>query len=221
MTVELMTAGLFVLMLHRGLGLNQEPSYTLLELLTTCLFAGLLVAISFIDLDFTIIPNRIVYTGLLIGLLLAIFASIVRSEINLILSRMLGAVIGAGITLLIAIIGSIAFRKEAMGFGDLKLFACIGAFLGWLNAVYVLMAASIVGAVIGSGQLLWNKLRALLEKQASADRQVMHQRLHPLPFGPYIAFSAVIILVFQKRIPAFAELLLRTMDQIYMRLLGL
>ena len=180
MTVELITAGLFVLMLRRGLTLNQEPSYTLLELLTTCLFAGLLVAISFIDLDFTIIPNKIVYTGLLVGLLLAISASIVRSDISLILSRMLGAVIGAGITLLIAIVGSIAFRKEAMGAGDIKLMAMIGIYLGWWPHIpFTLLAASVFGSIIG--------LVLILFRGKKMDTAV--------PFGPFLAIGALLSLL--------------------------
>ena len=183
MTVELLTAGLFALMLHRSLALNQELSYILVNLVTACIFAGLLIAISFIDMDFTIIPNKIVYLGLLIGLLLAISASIVRNDVSLILSRMLGAVIGAGITLLIAIVGSIAFRKEAMGAGDVKLMAMIGIYLGWWPHIpLTLLAASVFGSVVGIALILFRE-----KKMDTA-----------VPFGPFLAIGALLSLLYGK-----------------------
>ena len=58
MIVELLTAGLFVVMVHRSLSLHQDVRYIALEIAATCIFAALLIAIAFIDLEFTIIPDE-------------------------------------------------------------------------------------------------------------------------------------------------------------------
>jgi leader peptidase (prepilin peptidase)/N-methyltransferase len=71
-------------------------------------------------------------------------------------------------------ITSAVVPREAMGFGDVKFVAMIGAFQGWQCAVYVLFAASIIGAIIG-----------LIQKFA-----VKQEWSRPLPFGPYLALGA-------------------------------
>jgi leader peptidase (prepilin peptidase)/N-methyltransferase len=188
MVVELLTAGLFVLMLRRSLALHQDLRYAVLELVTTCIFAGLLIAISFIDLEFTIIPNKIVYLGLPIGLLLAISAGVLQKDANLILSRVLGAVIGAGITILIAVVGSAVFRKEAMGGGDVKLMAMIGIYLGWWPHIPItLVVASLFGSIVGVGLILVRK-----KKMESA-----------IPFGPFLAVGALLSLLYGENVWAW------------------
>jgi len=193
MIVELLTAGLFVLMLRRSLALHQDPRYAALELVTTCIFVGFLIAISFIDLEFTIIPNKIVYLGLPVGLLLAISAAILQRNANLILSRVLGAVIGAGITILIAIVGSAVFRKEAMGGGDVKLMAMIGIYLGWWPHIPItLIAASLFGSIVGVALILVRK-----KKMGSI-----------IPFGPFLAIGALLSLLYGEKIWSWYKYLL-------------
>jgi len=188
MIVELLTAGLFVLMLRRSLALHQDPRYAALELVTTCIFVGFLIAISFIDLEFTIIPNKIVYLGLPVGLLLAISAAILQRNANLILSRVLGAVIGAGITILIAIVGSAVFRKEAMGGGDVKLMAMIGIYLGWWPHIPItLIAASLLGSIVGVSLILVRR-----KEMESA-----------IPFGPFLAIGALLSLLYGEKLWAW------------------
>jgi len=188
MIVELLTAGLFVLMLRRSLALNQSLRYAALELATTCIFVGFLIVISFIDLEFTIIPNKIVYLGLPIGLLLAISAAVFRKDADLILSRVLGAAIGAGIIILIAVVGSAVFRKEAMGGGDVKLMAMIGIYLGWWPHILItLIAASLFGSIVGVSLILVRR-----KKMGSA-----------IPFGPFLALGALLSLLYGEKLWAW------------------
>jgi leader peptidase (prepilin peptidase)/N-methyltransferase len=189
MIVELLTAGLFALMLHRSLVLHPRAFYyAALELATTCIFVGFLVVISFIDLEFTIIPNKVVYPGLLIGLLLAICATILHKEVNLILSRVLGAVIGAVIIILIAVVAGAILRKEAMGMGDVKLMAMIGIYLGWWPHIPItLIAASLFGSIVGIALILVRK-----KKMESA-----------IPFGPFLAIGALLSLLYGNIILAW------------------
>ena len=184
MIVELLTAGLFVLMLHRSLALR----YAALELIATCIFVALLIVISFIDLEFTIIPNKISYLGLLLGLLFVILAAALKQDVSMmdrirlvILPKVLGAVIGGGIIILIAVAGKAIFRKEAMGGGDIKLMAMIGIFLGWWpHLAITLIAASFVGSVVGISLILIHR-----SKMGNV-----------IPFGPFLAMGALLSLLY-------------------------
>jgi leader peptidase (prepilin peptidase)/N-methyltransferase len=75
-----------------------------------------------------------------------------------------------------AVSTEIVLPREAMGLGDVKFMAAIGAFLGWKSVVFSLMVSSIIGSVVGIGLIL-------LGKQAWSSR---------LPYGPYIAMAAAI-----------------------------
>ena len=75
-----------------------------------------------------------------------------------------------------ALTESLILPREAMGFGDVKFMAAIGAFLGWQATVFSLMVSSIIGAAVGV-------LLILFRKQEWSSR---------LPFGPYIALAAVL-----------------------------
>ncbi len=185
MIVELLTAGLFVLMVHRSLALYSGILPIALELAATCIFAAMLVVISFIDLEFTIIPNKIVYPGLIIGLLFAIGMAVVQKDMGLLLSRLLGFAIGGVVILFIVIVGSAIFRKQAMGIGDVKLMAMIGIFLGpWPHLVMTLLAASIFGTIVGIILMMARK-----KKMDSA-----------IPFGPFLAIGALLSLLYGEAI---------------------
>ena len=185
MMVELLTAGLFVLMVHRNMGLYEEILPIALGIAATCVFAAMLVVISFIDLEFTIIPNNIVYPGVLVGLLFVAGMAIVQNNISLILWRFLATVIGAAVILFIVIVGSAIFRKQAMGMGDVKLMAMIGIYLGpWPHLPITLLTASVFGSIIGVGLIFLSK-----KKMDSA-----------IPFGPFLAMGALLSLLYGETI---------------------
>jgi leader peptidase (prepilin peptidase)/N-methyltransferase len=75
-----------------------------------------------------------------------------------------------------ATVASYVYPREAMGFGDVKLMAAVGAFLGWKATLFALIAASLFGTVVGV------TLIALGKRQLGSR----------LPFGPYIALGAVV-----------------------------
>jgi leader peptidase (prepilin peptidase) / N-methyltransferase len=181
MIVELLTAGLFVLMAHKNLAIYDEMLPMALGIAATCIFAAMLVAMSFIDLEFTIIPNKIVYPGLVIGLLFAIAMAVAQKDMGLLISRLLGFLIGGVAILFIVIVGSAVFRKQAMGIGDVKLMAMIGIFLGpWPHLAITLMAASIFGTIVGVILII-----ARGKKMDSA-----------IPFGPFLAIGALLSLLY-------------------------
>ena len=75
-----------------------------------------------------------------------------------------------------AVTDKLVLPREAMGFGDVKFMAAIGAFLGWKATVFSLVVSSFLGAIVG-GLLIGLK---------------RHERANPIPYGPYIAAAAVV-----------------------------
>lgn len=158
--VELLTATLFTLVFVR---FYSERSDFSLAFVPGIFFVSLLIIETFTDIDHWIIPDRISLGGIAIGVAFAampFFASaphnpLVRSfsilpippEFNALANSITGAALGYSSLWLMAVIGTMVFRKDAMGQGDWKLFAMIGAFVGPLNCLYVLVIACFVGSI--------------------------------------------------------------------------
>ena len=92
------------------------------------------------------------------------------------LASLLGLVVGGGVTWGVRILGSVVFKKEAMGFGDVKLMAMIGAFVGWHGSLLALFLGCVLGAIVGVVLALRSGLSARI------------------PFGPYLAMGALVTL---------------------------
>lgn len=138
------------------------------------LFTWAMVALTFIDLDTYYLPDSITLPLLWLGLLL---------NINATYTTLPGAVIGAAAGYLslwgVYWIFKWATGKEGMGYGDFKLLAAIGAWLGWQMLPLTILLSSLVGAVIGIGLIVF----------AGRGRSV------PIPFGPYLAIAGMIALL--------------------------
>lgn len=161
--VELLTALLFLTIVH-----TFAVSWATLFYL---IFASALLIISFIDLDYQIIPDKISLPGIVVGIIASFFFPIAWYE------SVLGALVGGGVILLVGYIGEFVFKKEAMGGGDVKLMAMVGAFLGWKLALLTIFFASLIGAVIGIG------MRLITGKEY-------------IPFGPFLSIGALFALFF-------------------------
>lgn len=139
------------------------------------LLSSALIVITFIDLDHRIIPDVISLPGVVIGFLLAVFLPSVTIKESLI-----GIIAGGGSLYLVAFLYEKLAKREGMGGGDIKLLAMIGAWLGWKAIPFTLFFASLSGTLIGGGAML-------LYKQG---------RHYAIPFGPFLAFSALIYIFF-------------------------
>ena len=132
------------------------------------LFTARLIVLFGTDLETMRLPNVITYPGILIGLVLSAFLP------PGIVASVLGAVLGAGIPGGIRWLWFRLKGVEAMGLGDVKMLAMIGAFLGWKQVWVVLFLASLSGAVIGIA-ILRSRKRSLASR---------------LPFGTFLAVAA-------------------------------
>ena len=165
--VETLSAFLF-LYAYLNLGLT-------FELLTFLVFVSLLIPISFIDLKTTYIPDSISISGIIIGLILSVFR-------GLVFVSFIGAGTGVVLILTIIIVGKKVYRKDVMGYGDIKLAALIGAFVGWAGLLLTIMIGSFLGALYGLVQIKRGKLT--MESQ--------------VPFGPYLAVGGVVSFLYGK-----------------------
>lgn len=173
-------------------GAAISPRYPLVELLTAILFAvtawrwgfagetvalwfllASLLALSFIDLDTQLLPDNITLPLLWAGLLVNVKGLYVPLD-----EAVVGAVVGYLSLWSIYHLFRLLTGKEGMGFGDFKLLAALGAWMGWKMLLPIVLCASLAGALAGIGLVLL----------------AGHDRAKPLPFGPWLALGGVISL---------------------------
>lgn len=174
--VELVSALLF-LALFMSFGLSVQ--FVLMAAL-----ASALIAAAFIDLDFQIIPDSITVSGILAGLAASYFFPSAFGEINgqkALLNSFLGVMTGGGSIYLVGVLGTMAFKKDAMGGGDVKLMAMIGSFLGWKMALLAFFIAPFFGAFAG-----------IILK--------IKYKIETIPYGPYISLAAIIVIFWGEKI---------------------
>ncbi len=139
---------------------------------------GLLLG-TFVDLEHYILPDRVTIGGMVLGLALSPLLPSMHqttAPLTALLRSATGCAVGFGTLWLIATLGSLAFRKEAMGFGDVKLMGAVGAFLGWKAVLFTVVGSSLLGSVVGIVLILLGK------------RQLQGR----IPYGPFIAAAAII-----------------------------
>jgi leader peptidase (prepilin peptidase)/N-methyltransferase len=162
-------------------------------------FVDAMIAIAFIDLDHTYIPDEISYFMIYLGLI----GSFSLPQINAFaLDHFFGALIGWLVIVLFRFIGTLIFKREAMGMGDAKLLAVIGLFLGWQLLPWVLFAGSVQGLLAALSAQLYSKWtgkeNGLMMTTEELDEQFDEVGLYEnkksymvLPFGPFLALAAI------------------------------
>ncbi|MDO9215400.1 MAG: A24 family peptidase [Methylococcales bacterium] len=164
--IEAFTATLSVLVAWH-FGYTPQAGFALL--LTWCL-----VALSFIDIDHQLLPDNITLPMLWLGLLLSLFG--LYTDVN---ASVIGAIAGYMVLWLVYQAFKLATGKEGMGYGDFKLLALFGAWLGWQTLPMIILLSSLVGAVIGITMIIFAK----------------QDHNKPIPFGPYLAAAGWIALL--------------------------
>jgi leader peptidase (prepilin peptidase)/N-methyltransferase len=155
--------------------------------LATLVFAWLLIAMTFIDFDTQLLPDDLTYPLLWLGLLVNLNGMFVPLH-----EAVIGAAAGYLVLWGIYWLFKLVTGKEGMGYGDFKLLAALGAWLGWTMLPTIILLSSVVGAVVGISLIVFTK----------------HGREKPIPFGPYLAAAGLIALLFGTRISGFTQGLL-------------
>lgn len=149
---------------------------------------------SMIDFDHQLLPDFVTVGGMILGLLYAAYLSLAISWTPMLLS-LGGLAFGFGFFYLIRAVGSFAFKREAMGMGDVFLMGAVGALFGPVAVLFVLVFASLFGAVIGTALIVLSrtKLRRFIE----------------IPFGPYICLATLLWMFYGAEIIVWYLKLLR------------
>ena len=138
-----------------------------------------LIALTVIDIDTQLLPDDITLPLIWLGLLVNLNGTFVPLR-----SAVIGAVAGYLSLWAVYWLFKLATGKEGMGYGDFKLLAVIGAWLGWNMLPVVILLSSLVGAVVGISLIAFAR----------------HGRNTPIPFGPYIAAAGLIALFWGETI---------------------
>lgn len=173
--VELATALLGVALLYH---FSLTPAF-----MVYCLFSCALIVVVGIDVEHQEIPDIISLPGILIGLVLMTAFRLDGSSTYMgsLVNSVLGILAGGLSMFLMGAAGEFLFKKEALGGGDVKLMAMIGAFLGWKMVLLTFFLAPVTGAGVG----IFMKLRFGKEI---------------IPYGPYLALGALVSLFFGDNI---------------------
>ena len=138
-----------------------------------------LIALAVIDLDTQLLPDSLTLPFLWLGLFLSLFGLFTDSQ-----SAIIGAVAGYLSLWTVFQLFRLATGKEGMGYGDFKLLALLGAWLGWAALPQIILLSALVGALVGIGLILSGR----------------HESGKPLPFGPYLAAAGWISLIWGEQI---------------------
>ena len=172
--VELLNAVLYGFVAWR-FGMN-------LAMIGSLVFVSAAICLTFIDADTQLLPDSITLPLIWLGLLLNLAGAF--TDLN---SAVLGAVAGYLSLWLVYWAFKLATGKEGMGYGDFKLLAAIGAWLGWQMLPLVILLSSLVGAIVGVVLIVAAK----------------HGRNVPIPFGPYLAAAGVLALFYGRELTGF------------------
>ena len=147
-------------------------------------FAWTLIALTFIDADTTLLPDDLTLPLLWLGLLANVFGLFVPLK-----DAVIGAAAGYLILWSIYWLFKLATGKEGMGYGDFKLLAALGAWMGWKALLPIVLVSSFVGAIVGIALIVL----------ARRGREI------PIPFGPYLAAAGMIVILVGDRLPPWLK----------------
>lgn len=169
--IELITGVLSVVVAHHfGFGW---------PLLFALILTWALIALTMIDFDVQLLPDKITLPLLWLGLMLSLFNIFTDSH-----AAIIGALAGYLSLWSVYQFFKILTGKEGMGYGDFKLLAMLGAWLGWQALPQIILLSALVGAVVGISLILFR----------------LHDKGKPIPFGPYLAAAGWISMMWGNEI---------------------
>ena len=171
--IEFVTAGMTV-----ALASQYDAS---LALLGAMLFTWSLVALTMIDVDHQLLPDDITLPLMWLGILFSLLGATISLQ-----DAIAGAMLGYLSLWSVYWLFKLATGKEGMGYGDFKLLAALGAWLGWQSIPLIILLSSLVGAICGIGLMIATRRGKDI----------------PIPFGPYLAMAGWISLMWGDSIIA-------------------
>jgi len=188
--VELATAFLFIFFfLRSGLDLRElvRNPHSAVILLFLYAYVGAMIIITLVDYRHQIIPDRLSIPGIFAGLFLTLYRGTTYDTTRFVLSRDIldstaGGLLGAAIFYIIIVVS-----RGGMGYGDVKLAAMIGTFMGWRMLLVVVLLAVITGSIIGITLLITG----------------IKKRKDPIPFGPFLAVMSLVCMIYGEKILDF------------------
>ncbi len=163
-----------------------------------CVFTGYaalscaLIISTFVDLELLIIPNEVTFVGIPLALIFSVlcpglhnehqtvrnFSLFGISRLDAAVASILGMIVGGGLIFLCGVLGKWIFRKEAMGFGDVKLMSMTGGIVGWKLGVAIFFVAPFFGLLMAIPVLI-------------------RKKTHLIPYGPFLSLAALVCIFFQ------------------------
>ena len=147
-------------------------------------FTYFLIAMTLIDYDTKTLPDDLTYPLLWLGLLINLNGTIVPLR-----DAVIGAMAGYVSLWAVYWLFKLVTGKEGMGYGDFKLLAALGAWMGWAMLPTIIILSSVVGAIVGISLIVF----------ARRDRN------NPIPFGPYLAAAGMIALLYGTPLTRYAQ----------------
>jgi len=148
------------------------------------LLTWFLIALTFIDIDHQLLPDSLTLPLLWLGLFLSLWSSQAGGAAVPVDTRssLIGAMAGYVSLWSVYHLFRLLTGKDGMGYGDFKLFAALGAWLGWQMLLPTILIAALTGAVVGVGLIVLRR----------------HDRSAPIPFGPFLAGAGWLMLMFGR-----------------------
>jgi leader peptidase (prepilin peptidase)/N-methyltransferase len=151
------------------------------QAVVTLVLVWALIALAVIDLDTQLLPDDITLPLLWLGLLVNVWGTFVPLD-----EAVIGAAVGYLALWSVYHLFRLLTGKEGMGYGDFKLLAALGAWLGWTLLPLVILASSLIGALIGIAMIVL----------------AGHDRARPIPFGPYLVLAGLVALFWGRPLMA-------------------
>lgn len=171
--IMILISVLYILLL---LAIGVEDKLKLIQFL---LLTPMLVSAFCIDYKLQIIPNRLTLTMFETGIIFSFLRGL--NNLNVAVEMWLGMLLGAGIFIILTFFGNIVFKKETMGFGDVKLMGALGLFFGWRSIIAISILSFFIAAIFSLVLIIKNKLK----KQDISEF---------IPFGPFIVLATFIVM---------------------------
>lgn len=198
--VELLTGYVFV-HLYFFMQCRHESLYVFIGYIVLCCT---LIVSTFVDLELFIIPNEVTFLGIPLALVYSVISPDLHNaqdtlrafslfgidRLDAAIASLIGMLAGGGLIYLCGFLGKLFLKKEAMGFGDVKLMCMVGGFVGWKLSVAIFFIAPFFGLLMAVPVLIFKKN-------------------HLIPYGPFLSLATFVCILMQDYFIGFVNLYIK------------